>query len=58
MYKHSSRDHGPLEYFQRLLNRYNVNDPKKKVDAGIDFLTAVKGNFLACSCKILGITHE
>ena len=57
MYRHSSRDHGTLGYFQSLLNRYNVKDPKKEVDACIDFLlTVVKGHFLACACKILGIT--
>ena len=54
---HSSRDHGTLGYFQSLLNRYNVNDPRKEVDASIDFLlTVVKGHFLACACKILWIT--
>ena len=46
----------PLDIFS-LLNRYNVNDPKKAVDASIDFLlTVVKGHFPACACKILGIT--
>lgn len=57
LYSHSTRDHGTLGYFQSLLNRYNVKNPKKEVDASIDFfLTVVKGHFLACACKILGIT--
>ncbi len=57
LYSHSSRDHGTLGYFQSLLNRYSVKNPKKEVDASIDFLlTVVKGHFLACACKILGIT--
>ena len=52
-----SRDHRTLGCFQSLLNRYNVKDLKKEVDASIDFLlTVVKGHFLACACKILGIT--
>ncbi len=32
------------------------NDPKKDVDATIDFLyTVVKGHWIACACEILGI---
>lgn len=39
-------------------NRTSVSsDPKKEVDATIDFLyTVVKGHWIACACEILGIT--
>ena len=33
------------------------NDPKKEVDATIDFLyTVIKGHWLACACEILSIS--
>ena len=57
LYSRSSRDHGTLAYFQSLLNRYSVKNPKKEVDDSLDFLlTIVKGHFLACACRVLGIT--
>ena len=58
LYKQSSRDHGTLGYFRSLLNRVTVtNDPKKCVDATIDFLTTtVKGHILACALKWLGVS--
>ena len=58
LYKQSSRDHGTLGFFRSLLNRVTVtNDPKKCVDATIDFpTTTVKGHILACALEILGIS--
>lgn len=45
-------------FFRNKLNRTSVSsDPKKEVDATIDFLnTVVKGHWIACACEILGIT--
>ena len=45
-------------FFRNRLNRIAVTkDPKKEVDATIDFLyTVLKGHWLACACNILGIS--
>ena len=45
-------------FFRNKLNRTSLsNDPKKQVDATIDFVnTVVKGHWIACACEILGIT--
>ena len=58
LYGTSSRDHGTLGYFKSLLNRTEVKkDPKKAVDATIDFLlTVVRGHILAVAFEILGVT--
>ena len=58
LYRNSASNHGTLNFFRSKLNRTSVsNDPKKEVDATIDFLyTVVKGHWLACACEILGIT--
>lgn len=58
LYGQSSRDHGTLMFFRNRLNRIAVTkDPKKEVDATIDFLyTVLKGHWLACACNILGIS--
>ena len=47
-----------LMFFINKLNRTTLsNDPKKQVDATIDFVyTVVKGHWIACACEILGIT--
>ena len=46
-------------FFRNQLNRVAVsNDPKKEVNATIDFLfTIIKGHWLACACEILGISN-
>ena len=58
LYRDSASNHGTLKFFRNKLNRTSVsNDPKKEVDATIDFLTTVvKGHWIACACEILGIT--
>ena len=58
LYGKSASNHGTLRFFRNKLNRTSVsNDPKKEVDATIDFLyTVVKGHWIACACEILGIT--
>ena len=45
-------------FFRNKLNQTTLsNDPKKQVDATIDFVyTVVKGHWIACACEILGIT--
>ena len=45
-------------FFRNKLNRTTLsNDPKKQVDATIDFVyTVVVGHWIACACEILGIT--
>lgn len=57
-YGKSSGDHGTLAFFRSRLNRIAVsNDPKKDVDACIDFITTiVKGHFLACACTLFGVS--
>lgn len=57
MYSKSSSDYGTLAFFRSRLNRVAVSkDPKKSVDATIEFLEAVtKGHWLGCACEILGI---
>lgn len=58
LYGQTSRDHGTLGYFKSLLNRTTVkNDPKKEVNASLEFLlTVVKGHILAVACEVLGVT--
>ena len=58
LYSQTPRDHGTLGYFKSLLNRNGVsNDPKKDVNATVDFLlTVVKGHLLAMACVVLGVT--
>ena len=58
LYKSSACNHGTLMFFRNKLNRTTLsNDPKKQVDATIDFVyTVVKGHWIACACEILGIT--
>ena len=58
LYKNSACNHGTLMFFRNKLNRKTLsNDPKKQVDATIDFVyTVVKGHWIACACEILGIT--
>ena len=58
LYGRSARDHGTLAYFRTILNRTSVkSDPKKAVDANLEFLsTVVKGHFLAAACKVLEIS--
>lgn len=58
LYKNSACNHGTLMFFRNKLNRTTLsNDPKKQVDATIDFVyTVVKGHWIACACEILGIT--
>lgn len=55
LYNKSSADHGTLAFFRTRLNRIAVSkDPKKDVNATIDFLEAVvHGHWLACACEIL-----
>ena len=57
LYSKSASDHGTLAFFRSKLNRVAIKkDPKKCVDAAIEFLEAVtKGHWLACACDILGI---
>ena len=57
MYGKSSKDYGTLGYLKSLLNRKTVTaDPKKAVDANLDFVTTVvKGHMLSCAFDILGI---
>lgn len=44
-------------FFRNKLNRITLTrDPKKQVDATIDFIyTVVKGHWIACACEVLGI---
>lgn len=58
LYGQTSRDHGTLGYFKSLLNRTTVkNDPKKEVNASLEFLlTVVKGHILAVACELLGVS--
>ena len=58
LYSKSSSDYGTLAFFRSRLNRVAVsNEPKKSVDATIDFLeTVTKGHWLGCACDILGIS--
>ena len=58
LYKQSAKDQGTLLYFKNCLNRVGIcNEPKKKVDATVEFLhTVVKGHWLAHACNILGIS--
>lgn len=53
----SSRDHGTLGFFKSKLNRVTIkNDPKKDVNATVDFLmTVTKGHLLAAACTFLGV---
>ena len=56
--RQSAGDHGTLGYFRSLLNRNTITtDPKKAVDANLEFLdTVFKGHLLASACKILGVS--
>ena len=58
LYKNSASNHGTLMFVRNKLNRTTLSsDPKKQVDATIDFVyTVVKGHWIACACEILGIT--
>ena len=58
IYSNSACNHGTLMFFRNKLNRTSLStDPKKQVDATIDFVnTVVKGHWIACACEILGIT--
>ena len=58
LYSQSCRDHGTLGHFKSLLSRASISkDPKKDVNAAIDFLlTVVKGHMLVAACQILGMT--
>lgn len=58
MYTNSASNHGTLRFFRNKLNCTTLtNDPKKQVDATIDFLyTVVKGHWIACACDVLGIS--
>ena len=58
LYSKSSRDYGTLAFFRNRINRIAVsNDPKKEVNACIDFLNAVvKGHCLACACEVLSVS--
>ena len=57
-YGTSSGDHGTLAFFRSRLNRIAVTkDPKKDVNACMDFIyTVVKGHYVACACRVLGIS--
>ena len=57
LYKKSAGDRGTVTFFKNLLNRVAVtNEPKRDVDATVDFLqTVIKGHWLACACQILGV---
>ena len=59
LYAKSARDHGTLGYFRCLLNSSTVtSDPKKAVDANLEFLgIVVRGHLLASACRALGITR-
>ena len=59
LYGKSNRDHGTLCYFRTLLNSSTVtSDPKKAVDANLEFLdTVVKRHLVASACRALGITR-
>ena len=59
LYGNTSRDHRTLGYFRSVLNQTSVpNDPKKDVNACVDFLlTVFKGHILACAYTILGVTN-
>ena len=58
LYHNSATNHRTLTFFRNKLNRTSVSsDPKKEVDATINFLyTVIKGHWIACACEILGIT--
>ena len=57
LYRLSSRECGTLSFFRTQINCIAVSkDPKKEVNACIDFLDAIiKGHWLACACEELSI---
>ena len=56
-YGNSPAEHGTLAFFRSRLHRLAVSkDPRKEVDACVDFITTVvKGHFLACACTLFGV---
>ena len=58
LFKSSPGDHGTLGFFKALLGRSAVQkDPKKAVDASVDFFTSVyTGHIVEAACRELGIS--
>ena len=57
LHKNSHRDHGTFGHLCSTLNRfYSSKDPKKDMNLCSDSVfIALKGHYVACACKILGI---